>query len=130
MSNTENTLEQDPLLPYYKLYYGDAIDRRGNLKKRKFYDEREWRYFPDEGSIELVNSNKKTLIEHKLKNYNLNLPKRLKFNLNYLEYIIINTPNDLKKLLPVLKSVSIKKKITYENFVSKILTTRQIRRDF
>lgn len=130
LSNTENILERDPILPYYKRYYGSVIDKNGNETSRRFYDEREWRYFPADGSIELVDSTNKLLIKRKIISYNSNLPKRLKLNLKYLEYIIVDKPTDLKKLLSSLHKIALKKKIVYEDLVSKILTARQIRRDF
>ena len=47
-----------------------------------------------------------------------------------IEYIIVDEPKDLKKLLPALKNIAKNNAVTYESLVTKILTARQIRRDF
>jgi len=125
----DKSIEQDPLLTFYKRYYGDIIKNK-KVKRRRFYDEREWRYIPSSHMPFFFYSYDDGDIDKKLKHFNNKLKIRLTFDLKALEYIIVDTPKDLEKLLPVLKSVSAKKGITYESLVSKILTARQIRRDF
>lgn len=126
-------LSTDPLLPYYKKYDGEAFNlRTGKMHKLRFYDEREWRYVPKGSKLYVHKNYDEKKVEEVLKTYNgkVNLLPRLKIDLDSLEYILVASPDDLEILLPALKKISTKNNITYENLVSKILTVRQIRRDF
>ena len=115
----ENKLGGNPLLPYYKRYEGEVIDKKtGKSSKRRFYDEREWRFFAEGYILDPVDSIDEKKIKTKIDKYNnSNLP-RLKIELDSLEYIIVNSPRDLKKLLPALKEISKSNNVTYESLVS------------
>lgn len=47
-----------------------------------------------------------------------------------IEYIIIELEQDMEPLLKVLKKLSLKHELSYESLVSKIITAKQIERDF
>jgi hypothetical protein len=50
--------------------------------------------------------------------------------LNAIEYIIIDKQGDFSDILNVLKDLSSDNKVEYEFLVSKLITARQIEKDF
>jgi hypothetical protein len=120
-SIVDGSIESDPLLAYYKKYFDNG---------RRYYDEREWRYVPD-GDVALFYKNYRINdIDSKLSRLNSSNKIRLKIKTKYIEYIIVDSRKDVGVLLSAFKKIASKKKFFYEELVSKILTVRQIRRDF
>lgn len=113
------------LLPYLKQFMGTQMYNDENLKRKKFYDEREWRYIPNSTLIEpLFNIRKDEIPANKIK------PLRFKIDNNEIEYIIIKNSKDVDKLLKALKKISNLTNVKYEQLVTKIITARQIEKDF
>jgi hypothetical protein len=54
---------------------------------------------------------------------------RMKLDLSAIEYIIIDNEKEFDKMIPVLKKLS-NEKVSYELLLSKIMTSKQIERDF
>jgi hypothetical protein len=128
ITKNKNLIESDRkhLLPYLKQFIGNQIYKDGKEKRKKFYDEREWRYIPNNYMAEPFFGTKgKPVPQVTNDNY------RMKLELNAIEYIIINNENDFDKMIPVLKKLSSKNKnVSYEFLLSKIMTSKQIERDF
>lgn len=118
--------ERKHLLPYLKQFIGYQLDREGKLKRKKFYDEREWRYLPDAELTEALFGQLKTDSLEPAPSTSFAMP----LNPVEIEYIIIEHDADIEPLLKVLKKMSSKNKISYETLVSKIITAKQIERDF
>lgn len=118
--------ERKHLLPYMKQFIGfQHYEKEGKDKRKKFYDEHEWRFIPDNSMVEAhFNINKKSVPNSTY------IPPRMILDLNQVEYIIIDKEAEFKKMLVELKAISISKKISYETLVSKIITSKQIERDF
>lgn len=125
-TKTLSEYERKHLLPYLKQFLGNQYyQKQQKQKRKKFYDEREWRYIPDNSLVEpyfcLKNQqNKSTAIQN---------GERMNLDLNMVEYIIIEKESDFDRILKELKTIS-KKKVRYESMVAKIMTAKQIERDF
>ncbi len=130
-SENKKELSDNPILPFLKEFFGKHKYVNETIKQKKFYDEKEWRFIPqdekynaifkignhDEG-IKFAN-NKKRKRE-----------TRMALDFDKISYIIVSTSVEKENLFPVLKKIANKKKIKYEKLVSLILTSSQIRRDF
>ena len=118
--------EKKHLLPYLKQFIGSQyFEKEKKEKRKKFYDEHEWRYIPDHTLVEpFFGINKKSIPTSKI------IPPRMKLDLTQVEYIIIDNETEFNKLILELKSISTSKKVSYETLVSKIITSKQIERDF
>jgi hypothetical protein len=100
---------------------------------RKFYDEREWRYIPFDSKIQWLPSD--TKIEQGL----LNAQKQNKENpytgkpidlvFQDIEYIIIKDLKDVDNLKKVLSN-KFPNTLEYELLMTKVLTAKQIVKDF
>lgn len=117
--------ERKYIVPYLKQFIGYQDHPAENkAKRKKFYDEREWRYIADSSDV---------ITFFKAPRSKANTgpsQKRLKLELSAIEYIIIDSDKDIKVLLSKLKNLSKKNSYSYENLVSKIITARNIERDF
>lgn len=130
-------LRGNPLLPLLKRYYGDdyrEIDsNKMESKRRKFYDEREWRYIPSNIEIE-VGDSYRTIeegIEYARKK-NIDTPylkDPIRLSPEHIEYIIIYDKDEFKKLREELRELYSDAE-TYETMLSKVLVAKQLLRDF
>ncbi|CAM3835911.1 abortive infection system antitoxin AbiGi family protein [Aquirufa aurantiipilula] len=119
-----NEYERKHLLPYLKQFIGNQEYKDGKEKRKKFYDEREWRYIPNNSLVEpLFSTNRKSIPQNKDEKH------RMKLNLSAIEYIIINKENEFDKITPILKTLS-NENVRFEVLLSKIITSKQIERDF
>jgi hypothetical protein len=129
-SRDSQELKTSPILPYLKQVFGYQKDQAGEEKKKKFYDEREWRYIPADvnNNAQLVKGN-----SHSENEKAVNKKKRttkMALDLNAIEYIIVRDEEEKEKLYPKLRELSKKRKVEYEKLVSSILTSNQIIKDF
>ena len=119
-----NEYEKRHLVPFLKQFMGLQEIEAGKLKRKKFYDEREWRYIPKNADVEILFGNKENSIETESEcNY------RMKLDLNAIEYIILDNEKELELMIGVLKKIQ-SDEVSYDILLSKILTSRQIERDF
>ncbi|MHA8105019.1 abortive infection system antitoxin AbiGi family protein [Aquirufa nivalisilvae] len=117
--------DKEYLLPYLKQFIGNQKYNDGIDKRKKFYDEREWRYIPNS-----------KLVEHnfgqsfKSVNNSIHPPLRMKLDLSQIEYIIIENINEFDKIIKVLKKLTATTNVSFETLISKLITSRHIERDF
>ncbi len=119
-----NEYERKYLLPYLKQFIGYQKYKDGKEKRKKFYDEREWRYIPDNSLVEPYFKTNRNSIPT-----NHNEQHRMKLDLSAIEYIIIDKEKEFDIMIAVLKELS-SEKVSYEFLLSKIMTSKQIERDF
>lgn len=124
-------LKESPILPYIKQFLGYQKISDGTRKKKKFYDEREWRYIPQDNiyRAELILKGKhienEALVESNKKETFMPL------KLETIEYIIVNNEENKTRLYEVLRDLSDNNsRVSYEKLISSILTCNQIRKDF
>jgi hypothetical protein len=119
--------ERKHLIPYLKQYMGNQyFDKIKAEKRKKFYDEREWRYLPDSSSTEIFFGEKANRSKPVAKQNG----HRMKLDLSQVEYIIIEKEADIEFMLGKLKELAKNNKIKYESLVSKLITSKQIEQDF
>lgn len=119
--------ERKHLLPYLKQFMGNQFNHTQQKEKRKkFYDEQEWRYIPNNSRVEYFFG----IGAHKLKDKAKQNGERMPLDLNKVEYIILKKGSDFEKLIKALKPLCKKKKIRYESLISKIMISSQIEKDF
>ena len=119
-----NEYERKHLLPYLKQFIGNQEYKDGKEKRKKFYDEREWRYIPDNSLVEpFFGIIRKSVPQGNKEQH------RIKLDLSAIEYIIIDNEREFDNIIPVLKKLS-NEKVSYELLLSKIMTSKQIERDF
>jgi len=137
LSNVKNIKRlnaESSLVPYFKLEEG-KVTSNGREVKRRFYDEREWRYVPN--NAELIDFGgfdeleiRKTRLDFENNSLIEDTGKYL-LPLQYddITYLIVETAKDVYPLIKALKSLDIEKR-SIELLISKIITARQIEHDF
>jgi hypothetical protein len=119
--------ERKHLLPYLKQFMGNQYFHKVKREKRKkFYDEREWRYIPNSSLVEPFFG----LTAQRDKLESAQDKHRMKLDLTQVEYIIIENENDFERMLKELKTICKDKNVRYESMITKIITSKQIERDF
>ena len=122
-------LANSDILPYLKQFLGKQKDLSGVEKIKKFYDEREWRFIPNHDDY----IPKLLLDSHKVNENYVTRHRRetiMPLSLDKIEYIIVENLENKKDIFQILKSLSKKRNVNYENLISSVLTTSQIRKDF
>jgi hypothetical protein len=116
--------EKRHLLPYLKKFMGNQHFTNNTIKRKKFYDEREWRFIPDGVSAEpLFKSNDHThLIEPYCK-------QRMKIDPDAVEYVIIKDESEYSDMFKLFKQIA-PRTVASEIWASKLLNSRQIEKDF
>jgi hypothetical protein len=124
-------LKESPILPYIKQFLGFQKISDGTKKKKKFYDEREWRYIPQKDEYKAQLLLKGTHNEYEELVASTKKATVMPLKLNTIEYIIVDNEESKIRLYEVLKSLAgDDKSVTYEDLISSILTCKQIRKDF
>lgn len=119
--------EKKHLVPYLKQFIGNQQYKDGKEKRKKFYDEREWRYIPDNSLVELYFGTKSQREKTEAKQNG----DRMKLDLNEVEYIIIEKEADFDRMIKELRTIANKnEKLKFESLIAKIMTSKQIERDF
>jgi hypothetical protein len=121
------------LFPYFKVDSRMSI-KDGRKKIERFYDEREWRFIPREA--ELVDCTKLSDLEagQKLKKLNNKLVRERKafllpFDYDDITYIFVQFEKDIDSVIDVIKKIDTTEK-QRDRLIAKIITSRQIERDF
>jgi hypothetical protein len=104
-----------------KIYYGTQMDVNGVEKKKKLYDEREWRYVPKNSDFQINNE---------IAARNPGDRFRFPLSLKHIEYIIVSSEEDLDNIVSDLERVTKKSSLNANLLISKILLADQIIRDF
>lgn len=150
--NEIKDLKSYPTLPFLKRYYGDDFrlekkhDKNGNekivdpykavnyqMKKRSFYDEREWRYVPKGVSITFRTDIKK-IVDCVMESAKMNSEQKfnkdiITLNPEVINYIIIRSLKEFSKVTDMLKK-HFKDTNVYEILISKILIADRVISDF
>ena len=128
VKNTDlSEYERKHLVPYLKQFIGNQQYKDGKEKRKKFYDEREWRYIPDNSLVELYFGIKAQREKTEAKQNG----DRMKLDLNEVEYIIIEKETDFDRMIKELRTIANKdEKLKFESLIAKIMTAKQIERDF
>ncbi len=114
------------LIPLMKQFFGYQ-DFQGIRRKKKFYDEHEWRYIPPKSQLIVHLNEKMSSAISRIEKQTLRMP----INYNSIEYIIVEKPKFITPLLKIFdKIVKQNKAVNRELLISKILTAEQISRDF
>lgn len=127
----------DKIVALTKKYFGTTYRPVENNKfkrtTRKFYDEREWRYIPSDAKIEWLPSETKIeqglLYAQQQNTENPYLGKAIDLEFQDIEYIIIQDIKELAKLIQVLRN-KFPDELEFQLITTKILTSKQIKKDF
>ncbi|RUT73039.1 abortive infection system antitoxin AbiGi family protein [Ancylomarina longa] len=133
--SNRDILQKSKITPHLKQIRGKQMfyDEKKNeyyWKWKKFYEEREWRFFPEDNEISVTTYKKEIELEEKRQSLNLksSLPN-LKMDINDIEYIIIEKQKDIFPLIGFLKRIDSDKK-SIEVLLTKVITSHQILKDF
>lgn len=122
----KNNVAIKRIFPFVKQFLGFQ-DFKGTPRRKKFYDEHEWRYVPLASTLEIHLKKSKKIAESKMKREVFRMP----ISYNSIEYIFIENSDYIKKLLTVFDKVAKSNRgINRELMISKILTVFQIKKDF
>jgi hypothetical protein len=114
--------ERKHLVPYLKQFMGYQQYKGGKEKQKKFYDEREWRYIPDNSLVELYFGTKS---QREIFEVNQD-GDRMRLDLNEIEYIIIEKEADFDRMIKELRPLANKEeKVKFESLIAKIMTAKQ-----
>jgi hypothetical protein len=123
------------LLPYFKLVEGYAINSQGKKVFTKFYDEREWRYIPPNPDlIDFKGFDEEEIRNTKLEEENKNIDKdknvnAIPFEYADITYLFVQYEEDVDKVIEEIHSLPITQ-LQQDRLIAKIITSRQIERDF
>jgi hypothetical protein len=132
----EISLQKYPYLPLLKRYFGDDFyfdDNNNSMRKKiRFYDEREWRYFPS--GFKLSSTDNLFTIEKGLRfvsEMNTKNPFKespILLTDESIEYIIIQNKNELPDFINHLKVKFRRDDLDF--ILTKIIISKQILKDF
>ncbi len=121
------------LLPYIKLDEIKKITKAGSAISMRYYDEREWRFVPIEGRfVDFTGFDEEEIRKMKLEHENSKLkPDQylLKFNYSDITYIFVDKAIDVDLINKEIRNFKIPQREA-DRLISKIVTARQIERDF
>ncbi len=130
-------LSNSPTTKYLKqirgkqLFYNKEKDNKPYWRWKTFYEEREWRYFPE--TIQAINVEKykkETDLDSRRNKLNAtNSLSSLKIDNDWIEYIIVDKKIEIPKIISIIKKL-FKSNSLAEILISKILTSEQIAKDF
>lgn len=122
------------LFPYFKVDSRTTINPDGKQITERYYDEREWRYVA--GRADLIDCTNLTDIEIKLKlefaNDELSKFRNeflLSFEFTDITYIFVQYEKDVDKVIETIRKVDTSP-LQQDRLIAKIITSRQIERDF
>lgn len=132
LKNKKMTIEDSQKLCLVKKVSGNAIDKLGNVKPKKFYNEREWRYIPPEFSLidGIIPINKKDGFDSdKLSEKTKSL--RLTIGIKDISYIVIPNERHRSIIIDIIRDVFKKEDNNLVNtLLSRIISLDQIKDDF
>lgn len=127
--------KQNSLVPYFKMDEGLVMNKKGKMVKSRFYDEREWRYVPANAElIDFDGFDEDEIRNGKLEYENNQLINNtgkylLPFDYGDITYLFVESEDDVYPLVKSIKSLSIKEE-SVDMLIAKIITAKQIERDF
>lgn len=132
----KNKLMNNPnsLLPYFKFDETISISNGKKIRLR-LYDEREWRWIPkDPQFIDFSNFTEEEIRNTRLDVVNEDLEKEkgkylLTFDYSDITYIFVQQEDDVDKVIEEIRKIKIKP-LQQDRLIAKIITARQIERDF
>lgn len=123
------------LLPYFKVDERKNLLDNGKVKRDRYYDEREWRYIPhDPPFIDFSNFDEEAIRNIRLDFENKKLDKDSKkfsllFGYSDITYLFVQKQDDVDKVIEEIRNINIDH-VQQDRLISKIITARQIERDF
>jgi hypothetical protein len=129
--------DSDRLAALTKRYMGTTykLDADNNAKRstKTFYDEREWRYIPQDAKLEWfprTTSMKNGLVMAKEKNQNEYFSgSAIQLDFQDIAFIIIKNEKDIAKLRKALRK-KFPENLDFELTLTKVITAKQIKKDF
>jgi len=123
------------LLRFTKNYQGDLHRGGKTYPNYKFYDEKEWRFVPDQTDPEVKFHLDKTEYEKyrtKSKTKPLLTNTHLDFTATDIKYLIVKSENDVSKLIKKISEIKGLAKSSNERdlLITKIITIKQLKSDF
>jgi hypothetical protein len=135
IKKTEFMKNPDSLLPYFKLDETFSKGLDGRKLTTRLYDEREWRWIPKEPKFEDFSSfTEEEIRRTRLDIVNEELEKDrnkyiLPFNYADITYIFVQQENDVDNVIEQIRKIEVPN-IQQDRLIAKIITARQIERDF
>lgn len=123
------------LLPYVKLDETYSKSRDGRKLTKRLYDEREWRWIPPNPTYEdFAGFDEEEIRKERLDIVNDKLEKDksnylLPFDYHDITYIFVQLDADVDKVIEEIRRAKIPTQ-QQDRLISKIITSRQIERDF
>ena len=136
INKTEAIRNKNTLLPYIKWDERVILSDEGNRIRSRYYDEREWRYIPPDPvylDLSKLSNNArlpKILIDAKNKKLTEDRSKySLPFDYTDITYIFVRNEEDVDKVISEIRKLKLQT-LEQDRLISKIITSRQIERDF
>lgn len=135
IKKTEFMKNPNSLLPYFKLDETFTNGKDGRKLTTRLYDEREWRWIPKDPKFEDFSSFTEEEIRNtRLDVVNVELEKDkgkylLPFDYSDITYIFVQQEDDVDKVIEEIRKIKITP-LHQDRLIAKIITARQIERDF
>jgi hypothetical protein len=123
------------LLPYFKWDERLKKSKDGKTLRERYYDEREWRYIPSKPTfIDFTGFDEKVIRNTRLDYENKKLAQDRKkyilpFEYSDITYLFVQKEDDVDKVIEEIRSLRLKQ-LEQDRLIAKIVTARQIERDF
>lgn len=135
VKKTEFMNDPDSLLPYFKLDETYKKGKDGRKLTTRLYDEREWRWIPKNPDYEdFAGFSEEEIRNTRLDFVNGQLEKdkskyQMPFEFSDITYIFVQQEDDVDKVIEEIRKSKIDSH-SADRLIAKIVTSRQIERDF
>ena len=125
-----NDDELAKFIPYFKRY-----DEKNEKTKTRYYDEREWRFVPEDSGYLNLRKLQQNKRKSKINSENRKLDKqiekfRLKIEEKVVTFIIVENNKDVDLVIEKIMGLKKYKEKTKLRLISRIITAQRIERDF
>ena len=130
--NIEN-LQKSSTTPYLKQYAGFQEKRvHGSdpvRKKKRFYDEREWRFVPRDAKWGVTNYTREDELQARKDQLNTKTLSGIPIDLDEIRYILVGRESEIPAFIRTIRGLSI---LSQEQniLITRIITMKQVRWDF
>ncbi|HTA82155.1 MAG TPA: abortive infection system antitoxin AbiGi family protein [Bacteroidia bacterium] len=119
------------LIKFLKPYDGHYQKGIWKKKVRRYYDEREWRFIPDENKYPVMPLKKSKEFKERIEELNDELKKTpLKFTHADIKYIIVKEDSDKNKVAEIIRKSNKGDDSVVTDLITRIITLKQLEEDY
>jgi hypothetical protein len=117
------------LIKFVKPYESNYQKGRFQTDKRRHYDEREWRYVPDDTTFPVISNFNYNAKNTKTLNERLSTEFKLSFSNNDVKFIVIDKNTDKDEIIESIKAIDLSQSAV-EDLITKIISIEELNEDY